>query len=91
MTTREFDLTDELLEELQDGDAVDTQNWRHGQKEAHVFKRDGEHWLTWIDVHNSEGWQFYGKTIRATMVEAKFVMVTKWVPVKEAAPSGGPA
>ena len=88
MTTREFELTDELIEELQDGGAVDTQNWRHGQTKAYVFLRDGHHWLTWIDVHHSDGWQIYGKTIRATMVEAKIVQATKWVPVK-AAPSEG--
>jgi len=81
--TKNFPLTEELTETLMESDSVDMANWRHGHKEAHVFEADGAHWLTWVDVHHEDGWQFYGKTISAIKVRAEEQTVTKWVPVDE--------
>jgi hypothetical protein len=57
---------------------VQTENWRHGHRNAYVFEYEGSHWRVWIDVHHSDGWQLPDVVI-ATRVIAKQVTVTEWV------------
>lgn len=78
---REFELTDDVQEALEEGDVIEKLNWRHGHRDVIVFKFDGAHWQATIAVHHEEGWQV-GKTISAVQVQ----QVEKTVKVWEAVP-----
>ena len=80
MSTRTFEVDDDLMELLDGGECVEKLNWRHGHKDVMVFEKDDKHWMTTINVHHEEGWDI-GDTIEAEEVTVQQVTVTKWVPV----------
>lgn len=85
-TTKSFSW-DELMGA--DTELLATESWRHGTLEKRLYtvhnppgaKGLDEHWMFYVHVHHSEGWQKDDCDAKECVkVKPVTVSVTKWVP-----------